>query len=74
VFILALFGIEKLTQAFGMKWRIFNMYGIVDRATDTMALLASKNNVLLKKQMLVLQTLVKSPKDYSTDRLNQEID
>ena len=78
---LILFGIEKLTQVFGMKWRIFNMYGIVDhpdefRATDTMALLASKNNeiVLLKKHMLVLQTLVKSPKDYSMDRLNHQID
>ena len=25
-----LFGLEKLTQAFGMKWSIFNSYGVVD--------------------------------------------
>ena len=78
---LILFGIEKLTQAFGMKWRIFNSYGVVDHPdefyeNDTMALLASKNKeiVLLKKQMLVLQKLVKSPKDYPMDRLNHQID
>ena len=39
-----LFGLEKLTQAFGMKWSIFNSYGVVDRPdefikNDTTALL-----------------------------------
>ena len=65
-----LFFIEKITQVFGMKWSIFNSYGVVDDpdelyVNDTMALLASKNNenVLLKNQILVLQKLVKSPKD-----------
>ena len=66
-----LFCLEKLTNAFGMKWSIFNSYGIVDHQdelyeNDTRALLASKNNeiVLLKKQMLVLKKLTKAPKDY----------
>ena len=66
-----LFFIEKITQVFGMKWSIFNSYGIVDHQdelyeNDTRALLASKNNeiVLLKKQMLVLKKLTKAPKDY----------
>ena len=64
-----LFFIEKITQVFGMKWSIFNSYGVVDDpdelyVNDTMALLASKNEiVLLKNQILVLQKLVKSPKD-----------
>ena len=61
-----LFGLEKLTQAFGMKWSIFNSYGVVDYPdkfyeNDTMALLAE--NVSLKKQILMLTKLVKSPKD-----------
>jgi hypothetical protein len=67
-----LFVIEKLTQAFGMKWSIFNSYGVVDHSDechehDTMALLASKNDeiVLLKKEMLVLQKLVNSSKDFA---------
>jgi hypothetical protein len=61
-----LFGLEKLTQAFGMKWSIFNSYGVVDYPdkfyeNDTMALLAE--NVSLKNQILMLTKLVKSPKD-----------
>ena len=40
-----LFGLEKLTQAFGMKWSIFNSYGVVDHPdefnkNDTTALLS----------------------------------
>jgi hypothetical protein len=69
---LILVGLEKLTQAFGMKWSIFNSYGIVDQPVefyenDTMALLASKNNeiVLLKKQMNMLKKTVNSPKRYA---------
>ena len=64
---LILFGLENLTQAFGMKCSIFNSYGVVDRLdefdeNDTMTILESKNNeiLLLKKQILVL----KKPKDY----------
>ena len=42
---LILFGLEKLTQAFGMKWSIFNSYGVVDHPdefnkNDTTALLS----------------------------------
>ena len=55
-----------------MKWFIFNTYGVVDHPdefdeNDTMVLLASKNNeiVLLKKQMLIMQKLLKSPRDYA---------
>ena len=66
-----LFGIEKITHAFGIKWSIFNSYGMVDHPVefyenDTMALLASKNNeiVTLKQKLLMLEKLVKSPKDY----------
>ena len=63
---LILFGLEKLTQAFGMKWSIFNSYGVVDHPdkfyeNDAKALLAE--NVLLKKQNLMLKKLVKSPQD-----------
>ena len=65
-----LFFIENITQVFGMKWSVFTSYGVVNDpdefyVNDTMALLASKNNeiILLKNQMLVLQKLVKSPKD-----------
>ena len=57
-----LFGIEKITQTFGMKWFIFNSYGVVDHPdefyeNDTMALLTSKNSeiVSLKKQILMLK-------------------
>ena len=42
-----LFGLEKLTQAFGMKWLIFNSYGIVDHPDEFYEndkLLASKSN------------------------------
>ena len=42
-----LFGLEKLTQAFGMKWLIFNSYGIVDHPDEFYEndkLLASKIN------------------------------
>ena len=61
-----LFGLEKLTQAFGMKWSIFNSYGVVDHPdefyeNDATALL--EENVSLKKQILMLKKLVKSPKD-----------
>ena len=67
-----LFCIEKFTQAFGMKWSIFSSYGKVDHPgefceNDAMTLLASKNKeiVLLKKQMLIMQKLLKSPRDYA---------
>ena len=63
---LILFGLEKLTQSFGMKWSIFNSYGVVDHPdefyeNDKMALLESKNNeiVLLKKEILMLEKLIK---------------
>ena len=61
-----LFGLEKLTQAFGMKWSIFNSYGVVDYPdkfyeNDTMALLTE--NVSLNKQILMLTKLVNLPKD-----------
>ena len=67
---LILFGLEKLTQAFGMKWSIFNSYGIVDHPdeffeNDTTTLLAE--NVSLKKQIFKLKELVKSPKYVWTD-------
>ena len=59
---LILFGLEKLTQSFGMKWYIFNSYGVVDHPdefyeNDKMALLESKNNeiILLKKEILMLK-------------------
>ena len=59
-----LFFIEKITHFFGMKWSIFNSYGIEDHPdeNDAMALLASKTNEidLLKKEMLQLKKLVKS--------------
>ena len=63
---LILFGLEKLTQAFGMKWLIFNSYGIVDHPdefyeNDAAALLTE--NASLKKQILMLKKLEKSPKD-----------
>ena len=49
---LILFGLEKLTQSFGMKWSIFNSYGVVDHPdefyeNDKMALLESKNNEIV---------------------------
>ena len=57
-----LFCIEKITHTFGMKWSIFNSYGVVDhpdefQENDTMALLTSKNSkiVSLKKQILMLK-------------------
>ena len=68
---MTLFGIEKITQAFGMRWSIFNSYGVVDHLDefneiDTTAILASKTNeiLLLKKQMLMLKKITKVPKDY----------
>ena len=68
-----LFCLEKFTKAFGIRRSIFKSYGVVDHDPDefdeneTMALLASKNNeiVLLKKQMLIMQKLLKSPRDYA---------
>ena len=63
---LILFGLEKFTQSFGMKWCIFNSYGVVDHPVefyenDKMALLESKNNeiVLLKQEILMLKKLIK---------------
>ena len=61
-----LFGLEKLTQAFGMKWSIFNSYGVVYQPdefyeNDTTTLLAE--NISLKKQIVMLKKLVKSPRD-----------
>ena len=62
---LILFGLEKLTQSFGMKWSIFNSYGVVDHPNefyenDEMALIESKNNeiVLLKQEILMLKKLI----------------
>ena len=66
-----LFGLEKLTQSFGMKWSIFTSYGVVDHPdefyeNDAMALLESKNNkiIMLKKQIITLKKLLKSSRDY----------
>ena len=64
---LILFGLEKLTLSFGMKWSIFNSYGVVDDHPDEvyengkMALLESKNNeiVLLKQEILMLKKLIR---------------
>ena len=61
---LILFGLEKLTQAFGMKWSIFNSYGVLDHPSefygnDTTALLAE--NDLLKSQLLMLKKRLESP-------------
>ena len=63
---LILFGLEKLTLSFGMKWSIFNSYGVVDHPhefyeNDEMKLLESKNNeiVLLKQEILMLKELIK---------------
>ena len=66
-FALILFGLEKLTKSFGMKWSIFNSYGVVDHPNefyenDEMALvLESKNQeiVLLKQEILTLEKLIK---------------
>ena len=60
------FGLEKITQAYGMKWYIFNSYGIVDNPdefyeNDAATLLTE--NASLKKQILMLKKLEKSPKD-----------
>ena len=68
-----LFGLETFTQAFGMKWSIFNSYGVVEHPdeffeNDTTALFTE--NVSLKKRILMLEKLVKSlksPKDVWTD-------
>ena len=61
---LILFGLEKLTQSFGMKWSIFNSYGVVDHhdkfyENDKMALLESKNNKIafLKQEIIMLKKL-----------------
>jgi len=70
---LILFGLEKLTKAFGMKCSIFNSYGVVDHTDEffennTTALFTE--NVSLKKRILMLEKLVKSlksPKDVRTD-------
>ena len=65
------FGLEKISQAYGMKWYIFNSYGVVDNPeefyeNDTAALLTE--NASLKKQILMLKKLVNSPKaDIWTD-------
>ena len=56
-----LFGIEKVTQTFGMKWSIFNSYGVVHHPdefyeNDTMALVTSKNSEIgsLKSEIVSL--------------------
>ena len=61
---LILFGLEKLAQSFGMKWSIFNSYGVVDHPdefyeNEKMTPLESKNNeiVLLKQEILMLKKL-----------------
>ena len=61
-FAVILFGLETLTLSFGMKWSIFNSYGVVDHPdefyeNDAMELLESKNNeiVLLKQEILTLK-------------------
>ena len=66
-----LFGIEKITEAFGTRWSIFNSYGMVDHPVEfyeneTMALLSSKNNEIatLTEKIIMLEKLVKSPKDH----------
>ena len=63
------FGLEKLTQSFGMNWSIFNSYGQVDdpdefKENDS-RILASKNMEIdsLKNQLDMLKKLLKSPKD-----------
>ena len=61
---LILFGLERLTQAFGMKWSIFNSYGVLDHpnefyGNDTTALLAEID--LLKNQILMLKRRLESP-------------
>ena len=59
---LILFGLEKLTQSFGMRWSIFNSYGVVDHPdefyeNDKLALLESRNNeiFLLKQEIIMLK-------------------
>ena len=63
---LILFGLEKLAQSFGMKWSIFNSYGVVDHPdefyeNEKMTPLESKNNeiVLLKQEILMLKKVIK---------------
>ena len=58
---LILLGLEKLTQSFGMKWLIFNSYGVEDHPdevyeNDRMALL--DEIVLLKQEILTLKKLI----------------
>jgi hypothetical protein len=66
-----LFGLEKLTQFFGMNWSIFNSYGEVDDPDEFnenySRILASKNMEIdsLKNQLDMLKKLLKSPKDYA---------
>ena len=59
---LILFGLEKLTQSFGMRWSIFNSYGVADHLdefyeNDELALLESRNNeiFLLKQEIIMLK-------------------
>ena len=59
---LILFGLEKLTQSFGMRWSIFNSYGVVDHPdefyeNDKLALIESRNNeiFLLKQEIIMLK-------------------
>ena len=63
---LILFGLEKLTQSFGMRLSIFNSYGVVDHPdefyeNEKMTPLESKNNeiVLLKQEILMLKKVIK---------------
>ena len=61
-FAVILFGLETLTLSFGMKWSIFNSYGVVDHPdefyeNDKLALLESRNNeiFLLKQEIIMLK-------------------
>ena len=69
-FAVILFGLEQLTKSFGMKWSVFNSYGVMDSPDefyekDTMEILESKNNeiVSLKQEILMMKQNAESPKD-----------
>ena len=69
-----LFGVEKLTQALGMKLSIFNTYGILDHQNesyekDLALLLSSKDKeiILLKEEILNLQkNILKNPTQWQS--------
>ena len=68
---LILFGIEKITQVFGMKWSVFDIYGVVDHQDESIenysiAFLSKNNEIaLLKEKLSRLKKLVKSPNDFA---------